>query len=426
MYLKSEYIQEEMMILLRKKRFLGFLLCSLGLIIGLAMGGFAAQKVTINWWMGHWWGNQGPKIVEAFEKEYPEIKVNFDAIPSEGYPDKMITSCLGGTAADATAIWTFMLPELFDKELLSSFEKYLDKFDMEDFIESGLEMCTFDGELIGIPYRLSLSESCIFYNKDMLDEAGLSYPTLENYDDWTYEVLRQYAMKLTKPPQYGYGLMANGPENNHPMVQLVPAIRTNGGRVISEDGTVCLINEKAAIEAVQWWVDLYIKDSSVPPGSINNGCFECARMFGAEKIAMFNFHSGGYEYASQTATREIPIGVVPVPGYQSIVGGWALTIPKGVPHPEEAAEFIAWFTKNLGEWTIRPPSTKSALEHPNWKNPRMEPFNAAMAWGEPWPAIPEWNQTMEIVVKEYQQALLQMKTVEQAMNDAAEKVNQIL
>jgi len=84
-----------------------------------------------------------------------------------------------------------------------------DKFDLNQFHTGLPDKFKIKGKYYGIP-QLTTFGTLLFYNKSLFDQAGLKYPTVD-WDDktWTYDVLLDYARKLTKKegePDATYGL----------------------------------------------------------------------------------------------------------------------------------------------------------------------------------------------------------------------------
>lgn len=71
----------------------------------------------------------------------------------------------------------------------------------------------------------------VFYNRDLLDAAGLEYPPASYddpaYADWTWDKYREYAEALTTDDVWGVGV-----ENN--ILVYWPFIWSNGGRILTQ------------------------------------------------------------------------------------------------------------------------------------------------------------------------------------------------
>ncbi|NED00276.1 extracellular solute-binding protein, partial [Streptomyces sp. SID6648] len=73
----------------------------------------------------------------------------------------------------------------------------------------------------------SVNTLALFYNKDVLDKAGVRVPT-------TWAELRETAKKLTRGKQYGLALSAGGAEDG--VFQFTPFMWSNGGDETDLDG----------------------------------------------------------------------------------------------------------------------------------------------------------------------------------------------
>ena len=62
----------------------------------------APQDLTI--WMGSWWEDQIPAIVEAYKDVKPNVNLTIEALPVNGYVDKAVTTILGGGGPDILAV----------------------------------------------------------------------------------------------------------------------------------------------------------------------------------------------------------------------------------------------------------------------------------------------------------------------------------
>lgn len=400
-----------------------------GSLVGLAV--FVSQVVAspatgaekvVKWWMGSWWKDQAPKVAQRYEKEHPGVRIAVETPTITGYLDKLITATLGGSPPDLAMVNDFMAFTMDERNLVIPWDGHLDGLNTNDFFPVAWKGFQRKGRVLGLPYRLD-TESVVFYNKAMLDEAGLKYPAA----DWTYKDLLAYAQKLNKPPRYGLCIAGALTNPINISTQLLPAMRAWGGDVLDSSMTKVTINQKPAVEAVQWWVELYAKHKVVPPGTLNNNFVDCASLFGAEQVAMFISGPGGYNYLDVTrGTKDIKIGTVPQPDHQARVSIVGIIVPVGAAQPEEARKFGKWFINNLGELTIRTPATKPAYKFPPWNTPKMAAFIEAVGWGKPTPPLPQWTEMEIIMSKEFQNALLQAKSVQQAMDDAAAAMQKLL
>jgi multiple sugar transport system substrate-binding protein len=122
------------------------------------------------------------------------------------------------------------------------------------------------GKQMGWPWDYS----CIItaYNVAHLKEAGLKLPS-ELGDKWDWATFRDYAQRLTKPGSRWGAHPAYGDESGW-----LNFIRANGGDYLSEDRKKALLGSPQAIEAMEFLVNLVVKDRAVPTrqeSTTNNG-----------------------------------------------------------------------------------------------------------------------------------------------------------
>ena len=170
---------------------------------------------------------------------------------------------------------------------------------------------TYDGKLYGL--QPGANTLAIFYNKDVLEKAGVKPPT-------TWAELKTTAKELTVDKQYGFAF--NATADYEGAWQFLPPMWTNGG-----DETALTSPEVAG--ALQLWKDL-VDDGSVSKSVVNWKQADVNDQFIAGKAAMML--NGPWQIPALEKAK-INYGVVPfpvdTPGQTSIapLGGEAWTVP---------------------------------------------------------------------------------------------------
>ena len=151
----------------------------------------AATQVEVIWYVRadpteQQWENA--VVIPAFEKANPNIKINLTVVPWVDFDTRMQTMIAAGTPPD---IWSHWGPSGFQdyvkRGLVADLSPFIqkDKFDLTDFQEEVLNIYKVGGKIMGLP--MLTTGSFIFYNKNLFDAAGVSYPT-PNWDDRTWTV----------------------------------------------------------------------------------------------------------------------------------------------------------------------------------------------------------------------------------------------
>lgn len=188
------------------------------------------EQVTLSLGIFEYSANSYPKeLIRQFEEEHPGVKIECQDISGNDYLDKMSTMLASGDTTDIITI--------SDMSYYAQWIKQERLEPLDDYIaDSGYDMSIYDGledalvlndHTYGVPF---LSNSYVlFYNKDLFDEAGLEYPSM----DMTWEEFQDLAAKLTKGEGANktYGSFFNRPID----ITLAPSI-ANGTHGTLMDG----------------------------------------------------------------------------------------------------------------------------------------------------------------------------------------------
>ena len=195
------------------KRCVGFVLAAItGLIIlwslywvamrPIRMGKRLRGKTEVT--ILHWGDREEDEIVESlcasFEASHPDISIK-RINASADYTSKLQTMIAGGNPPDLFFWNSHMLPEYAVRDIILDVEDYLQSdiangklpFDFDDVYPQTLDSFRFDGKVTGRGTLYALPTTFtplgFYYNKNLFDKAGVSYPT----DDWTWEEFEQKA-----------------------------------------------------------------------------------------------------------------------------------------------------------------------------------------------------------------------------------------
>lgn len=198
------------------------------------------------------------------------------------------------------------------------------------------------GDMYAVPFRWV--DGVLFYNKDLFDEGGVAYPT----DEWTYDDVLEAAKQLTKDTDGDgkidqWGFYAS---NDH--IALDALIKANGGLVLSEDYSQCMLTDQVAVDAIQWMVDAIDEWGVSPaPGLVGAelGAGEPAQLaFATGRVAMV-IH-GSYSVAFfQDMPFNWDVSYQPIGDVKRVVYGGpdSLSLAATSEHPNEAWEFLKYF-----------------------------------------------------------------------------------
>ena len=273
------------------------------------------------------------------------------------------------------------------------------------------------------------------YNVDLYKEVGLDPE--QPPQDWAEFVNHMLKLTIPEKEQYGFGLI--GKAGTHETGSYVNMyIRQNEGDVLNEDYTRSRLNEPAAIEATQFVADLVLKHKVVAPGLLEYEWKDLDALFAMGTVASY-LAAATRAQLVYNKNPDINIYSAPMPKGKQWKGasmyGWGLSIWAETKYPDEAWKFI--------EFMVSPEvAQKIYIEMAGNVGPRIsvarassklsqQPYTGVITslekgYGVASPGIEEWPQIALVETSEIQRIYLGLATVEEALNEATQKINKIL
>jgi multiple sugar transport system substrate-binding protein len=326
----------------------------------------------------------------------------------------------------------------------------------EQFWPGALKSVTWEDKFYGVPTN---NETMAFiWNKQIFADAGLDAESAPA----TWDDVVAYSNQIKQETgKNGYGMVAKVNAGNTPF-RFMPVLWAYGASALDEGEDsptyeTTLINSPEGIAALQTFYDMYVRDRSVPTSALTNTQTENQDLFIAGEIAMMIAHPSEYvamkdraaaatgadkERADQIVAN-MTYGLIPEgPAKRAVVFGGSNAhimsdAAHGSPVNRDAARALVamltgpeWSVKN--NWTDSNPANLVGFET-EWMKQRLEEIaflevtTAMLPYGIPFPVVPESPEVMNIIVPEMlQNALTETMTVEEAANDAAERINALI
>lgn len=224
------------------------------------------------------------RITSQWLKEHPNVKIQLEYAPWNGYVTKILTENAGGKTPDIGWIENSMAPQLIPKNVFRSLNSFLSNdtsFDISGYWPTIVKTFRYQEELYCIPSDIAPT-ACLFYNKTLFQQAGLSYPK----DDWDWDQFLDTAKRLTKRDQTGKTIQWGFFTDYYNTF-----IYSAGGRFVDnlDNPTECTLDSPEAIKGLQFFMDLVLKHKVMPSpsgadSSLNDICVEQKFIF--QKVAM--------------------------------------------------------------------------------------------------------------------------------------------
>lgn len=257
----------------------------------------------------------------------------------------------------------------------------------------------------------SLLEEC----KKAIESEGLegTYPTClvqgeqdPGYSDWTYHL-------------FGYG----------------PVADKGDGYILSAEGEPIFNINGRGVMALE---ELHRVLPYCPEGTLGFGYGEASNLFNSGKSLMLLTWNDFYADTENPDFSEVAgnVGYTAIPRHNmqvNPVGGFQLFINAASKHPEEAYKFFAWMMEGRAFDLILDKGETGILVRKDLEDPEVLerlPFLAAWKDIENTAYIPVWfeqfTEVQRIIWEEVATSLAGMKSSEQAMQDAENRVRQVM
>jgi ABC-type glycerol-3-phosphate transport system substrate-binding protein len=381
-------------------------------------------------------GDNGPwhyamveEVAPAFEKQ-TGIKIDFTLLPVDPWQARLKAELSAGSGDIDIVQWSvgmagWISPHMLDHEAVPGEIMAKDpSWDWADFLAGSKKAATYDGKMVGIPYRITTG--IMHYQKALLENAGITkLPE-------TFEELRQAAIATNTPPdRYGFGI--SGRQGSAILTSFSPWLYSSGGDYLDFKTGEILINKPNAVAALEFWAGLVLKDKVVPPEAVTWEYDEIVAGGQSDRYAMCQtFAPYGTlindPKLSKTGGKWV-WSTVPGPTEKSQgrtwVDGHFLAIPKYTAHRDWSLAFIQmacskdWMRRSMIRGNA--PPRGSVLRDPVMVEQIGWPPVAAAAieTGFPTPAQPVFSTLQLSLRAGLSQAILGQKTPQQALDDVA-------
>ncbi len=394
----------------------------------------------------------------AFRQTYPNIDLEEQGITYNELLDKFRTALLGNAAPMAIRLQILGGTEFAAKGYLQELKPEDVGYSSKDFWPGAMKAVTWKGKTYGIP--TNNETMALIWNADIFKRAGLDP---ENPPATWGDVVEYSKQIHDKLGIAGYGLVARQNAGNTPY-RFMPMAWAYGGGALDEASDnptydKVEINNAGTKAALQAAYDMYVRDKSVPVSALTNTQADNQAPFIAGQLGMVISHPSEYarmlELADQatgsdkeTANKVVEnmrYGLIPAgpDGKRAVVfGGSNIHIVKpeyvdgGKVDEKAALALICMWTSP--EWSLKLAWSASNPGNLNgfktkWMKERLDEIKfldvttSMLPYGIPFPAIPEAPEIMNIIVPDMMQnALTGAMTVDQAADDAAHKIENLV
>ena len=393
---------------------LGLAACSGTKTDSAGSGSASGGQVTVEMWdylSGETANDSINAAIAEFEKANPDIKVKRTTFAFADLSKSILQGSVGGQVPDVAVVDVVDNQNFASLGMLKDLSN--DGINKSDFFEGPWSSVVYEGKTYGIP--LNSNNLALYYNKQMLKDAGVEVPT-----DWAS--LKEVAKKTTKGDVKGIAISAVKSESA--TFQVLPFVWQTGGDLkdYATSGATALAYLRGLID-----------DGSMSEAVTNYTQEDARTQFITGKSAMMI--NGPWELATLTKDAQFDWDVAPLPKDKraaTSMGGENVVVMNGAKQSDAAVKLAKYLTSaegakiycdGSGQLSSRP-DLQGKLKLSN--DPKLKVFEDqlqyahARAYGKDYPKISEAIQLS------MQEALTGASTPEAAAKKAAETITPLL
>jgi multiple sugar transport system substrate-binding protein len=399
------------------------------------MPSFAGQTLSV----ASTTGGGGTGTQPAYDACAVELGINLDLVqlPYAELRERALLDFVSNTGTyDVVqvdgAIWAAeMAPYLVPLDDLLASDPLPEHDDFIPAVLNAMRVPYPSGTTYAIPIRYG---TLIYhYRADLFREAGLTAP--QNWDEYL-----DVAQKLTGDGVYG--TLHAGQQGNFLVYNWFAFLYGFNSDFLNEDQTEVVMGDRA-VEATQFWADLYLTHQVVPPGitSYEHGDVIVAMQQGVGASSI-TYSPYALNFIDPTDSRFPGVenwgwAAIPTrdPGQQSggVGSGWGLGINRDARNQDLAWEFIKCATSPEMNLMVALEAANAPVRRSVFLNPEFQSlFPAADATLEALegdrirPGLTNWTAIEEVLASELSQALVGSKSARDSINDSIRQINELL
>ena len=327
---------------------------------------------------------QMTKLIEQFEAENPDIKVELQLMSNDDRMSKAVNAVAVGDELGIFEIERRLVPDFTRAGYLLELDSIVDEIGVEKFVPGSLLYWPWDGKLY--QFTSDVSAMTLYWRKDLFEQAGLPEPD-------SYERLLEASEKLNN--QNGVSGNAFEASNDGGVQRFVSFLWQNCGDFYTKEGDLAF-DRPGAKQAVEDYAAL---NQYAPSGSHAWGSRDPVQAYTAGRVAMALYPGRlGYEVATNapdiakvTGNREARVargGKGPQVTYGAVTG---YAIGSTVKHPDEAKKFLKFLFTGQ-------PMLDYAMGVPGHVAPALKEVQAQLL-EQDHPYIKEYRDWVELILK---------------------------
>jgi putative chitobiose transport system substrate-binding protein len=372
------------------------------------------------------------QLIREFETVNPTIAVRWVDVPWAGMESKILTAVVAKTPPDVVNLNPTFAAQLAERGAWLNLDDRIPADVRAGYLPKIWRASQLNGKSFGVPWYLTTRIAIV--NQALLQQAGIRQPPTTFAELFkTAETLHTQTGK-----QAFFSTLVAGDA-----AEVLESFVQEGIDLINPDGTAAFNTPKAA-EIFQRWVTLYQK-GWIAKEVLTEGQKYGIELFQRGESAVVQASPGFLEAIAKNAPT---IAQTTIPARQLTgstgkknVAVMNLVIPRDSRQPDAAVKFALFISNNTNQLSFAKvanvlPSTQAALQDPFFSQlpPQPTVFDRARIISAQQlpdsevliPVMKNLKQLQVLIYENLQAAVVQKKSVAQALNDAAQGWNQLV
>ncbi|MDH6266323.1 multiple sugar transport system substrate-binding protein [Rhizobium sp. SG_E_25_P2] len=362
-------------------------------------------------------------MTEAFTKANPEISVNLEFVPYEGLHDKTVLAQGSGGGYDVVLFDVIWPAEYASNNVLVDVSSRITDDMKKGVLPGAWTTVQYDGKSYGMPWILDTKY--LFYNKEILEKAGIKTPPK------TWDELKEQAKLIQDKGLLKTPVAWSWSQAEAAICDYTTLVSAYKGDFIKDGKPV--FDQGGALDALKYMVDSYTSGLTNP----NSKEFleeDVRKVFQNGDAAFALNWTYMYNMANDPKDSKVAgkVGVVPAPGVagksdvSAVNGSMGLGVTTASKHPDEAWKYIAFMTSQPVQnqyAKLSLPIWASSYDDPAVTKGQEELIAAAklgLAAMYPRPTTPKYQEMSTALQQAIQEALLGQSSAEDALKSAVE------
>lgn len=390
----------------------------------------ASETANIEFWtmqLQPQFTNYFQSLITSFESQNPSIKVKWVDVPWSAMENKILTAVSAKTPPDVVNLNPDFASQLAGRNAWLDLDAKIPNEVRSSYLPNIWQASTLNGKSFGVPWYLTTRLT--IYNTDLLKQAGITKPPA------TYTELAQAAQQIKdKTGKYAFFATFVPQDSGEVLESFVQM----GVTLVNAEGKAAF-NSPQGKAAFQYWVDLY-KQGLLPKESLTQGHRHAIDLYQSGETA---FLASGPEFLKTISNNAPKIAQASAIAPQITgdtgkknVAVMNIVIPRASKHPDAAVKFALFVTNDENQLAFAKaanvlPSTVKALADSYFKEVPATATTAEkgriisakqMQTAEVLtPKMKDFKLLQKTIYENLQAAMLGQKTVDKAVEDAAQQ-----